>query len=125
MKLKLALIVVLVLLFFIPVKGVTADKWSTQDVLLETTFGVLKFIDWRQTRTIAKNPDMRTESNPLLGWNPTVATVDKYFLATAVLHLIITHYLPQEHRIWWQGLFITLNGANVAHNFSIGIRMDF
>ena len=142
------LFIVFVLLLSVPAQGMAADKWSKRDLALEATYQVLNFIDWRQTRTIAKSPryfrraprvvdwkqkkyiiikrpDSYREINPLLGRHPSTAKVNALFIVNTVLHPMITHYLPKKYRVWWQGLSITVNGAFVAHNFSIGIKMDF
>lgn len=109
----------------IPNITLSADKWSAQDKILEGTYQVLHFMDWRQTRYIAKNPDDYYEMNPILGRHPSTTEVDVYFVSTALLHPIITHYLPKKYRPWWQGITITMSGACVINNFAVGIRMDF
>ena len=105
--------------------AIAADKWSKRDKNLELTYQALKFIDWRQTRYIAKNSDKYYEMNPILGKHPSVDKVDAYFIGTAILHPIITHFLPKEYRPWWQGITITLSGACVINNVIVGIKMDF
>ncbi len=125
MKLKLALITVLVLLFFIPAKGMAADKWSKRDIWAEVVWQGLWAVDYLQTRIIAKNPARYREANPLLTRHPSVTKVNVYFLTLALLHPAITHYLPKKHRPIWQFLSITLSTVAVAKNLSIGIRMDF
>jgi hypothetical protein len=123
MKTKLLLLLALVV--FTPTNTLAADKWSTQDKSLEATYQVLHFIDWRQTRYIAKNPDDYYEMNPILGKHPSTTTVDLYFIAGAILHPIVTHYLPEKYRPWWQGITITMSGTCVVNNFVVGIKMDF
>ena len=114
------------LLSMAPSYVLAADKWSTQDKALEGTYQVLHFVDWRQTRYIAKNPDDYYEKyNKLLGEHPSTTEVDIYFISTAILHPIITHYLPKEWRPYWQGITISISGACVVNNFAVGIRMDF
>ena len=118
-------IMVVLLLSLVHYDATAADRWSTQDKALEGTYQVLHFVDWRQTRYIAKNPDDYYERNPILGEHPSTTTVDIYFISTAILHPIITHYLPKEWRPYWQGVTISISGACVINNFAVGIRMDF
>jgi len=101
------------------------DKWTTQDKSLEATWQVLHFIDWRQTRTIAKHPDDYYEMNPILGKHPSTTEVDIYMISGAILHPIITHYLPKKYRPWWQGITIIMSTTCVVNNFIVGIGMDF
>jgi len=119
------LFIIFVLLFLVSAKGMAADKWSTQDVALEITWQVLhSLIDWPQTIHIAKNPRYH-EVNPLIGRHPSVAKVNVWFLTTALLHPVITHYLPKEYRLPWQALSLTVSSVCVFHNFLIGIKIDF
>ncbi len=116
--------IIIILMLLLPVNTQAADKWTEQDLIIEGTYYILKWIDWRQTRFIAKNPRHWHEVNPILGRHPSVSMVDKYFLITTVLHTAITHYLPKKYRIWWQGITIAGSGAFVGWNFSVGIKMD-
>jgi hypothetical protein len=105
---KTKLLLLLALIVFTPTKSLAADIWSKQDKTLQATYLTLKFIDWRQTRTIAKNPDDYYEMNPILGKHPSTTEVDIFFASTAILHSIVTHYLPSKYRPWWQGITITI-----------------
>jgi hypothetical protein len=122
---KTKLLLLLALIVFTPTNTLAADKWSTQDKTMQATYLTLKFIDWRQTRTIAKNPDDYYEMNPILGRHPSTTEVDIYFATTAILNTVITHYLPSKYRPWWQGISITVSGTCVVNNFAVGIKMDF
>jgi hypothetical protein len=124
MKRKVAKLL-LVLAILPSTNTLAADKWSTQDKSLEATYLVLKFVDWRQTRYIAKNPDKYYEMNPMLGKHPSTKEVDAYFITTAILHPIVSHYLPKKYRTWWQAITITMSGTCVVNNFAVGIKMDF
>jgi hypothetical protein len=119
------IIVLLIILMLLPNNLIAADEWSTRDKSLEATWQVLHFIDWRQTRTIAKNPDDCREMNPILGEHPSTTEVDIYMITGAILHPIVTHFLPEKYRPWWLGISIGMSGACVVNNFIVGIRMDF
>lgn len=125
MKKTITLLLFWILIALIPPpSGETADKWSTQDYTLEVIYEISHVLDWGQTRTIAKNPDKYYERNPILGKHPSTTKVDIYFIATALLHPIATHYLPEEYRPWWQGITITASGGCVINNFVVGIKID-
>ena len=102
-----------------------ADKWSTQDYTMEASYMVFHFIDWRQTRYIAKHPDDYRELNPILGNHPETWEVDAWFIGTSIVHPIVTHFLPARYRPIWQGITLGASMATVGWNFSAGIRMDF
>ena len=99
--------------------------WSEQDITLEMTYQVFHFIDWRQTRWIAKHPDDYCELNPILGKHPSTTEVDLYFIGTALLHPLITDLLPEKYRPIWQGITIGMSATCVGWNFSLGIGFDF
>jgi hypothetical protein len=64
-----------------------AFVWATVGICL-----VLLFIDWGQTKTIARNPTTRREMNPILGPHPSVKKVNIYFAVVAVI-VVIGPYL--------------------------------
>jgi hypothetical protein len=111
-----------------------SDTWTRGDIAGEVIWQALHIIDWGHTRHIADNPDQYYEINPVLGKHPDKYKVDVYMAACAVLHPLITGLLPKETRMLgltfdpraiWQGLSISLSAGLVAHNFSIGIEVDF
>ncbi len=117
--------ILFILILLLPVNTQAADKWTKRDTWAEAVWQGLWAVDYLQTRTIAKNPARYREINPLLTRHPSMIKVDVYFLTLALLHPVITHYLPKKHRPIWQFLSITLSTVAVAKNLSIGIRMDF
>ena len=98
------------------------DKWTREDKLLQCTQLTVQGIDWLQTKEIADNPDY-IETNPRLGEYPTQWEVDRYFLASAGLGVMITAVLPQEWRKYWLSFRIGVSSAKVEHNYNIGIRI--
>ena len=101
-----------------------ASDWSTQDIALESAFLGLWIIDWRQTRTIIKDPEL-AERNIILGRNPSLSEVDYYFLSGAILHLIISNALNPQWTERYQIFTIGNESAAVINNFGLGIKMDF
>ncbi len=116
--------IIIALTLFLCPKSYSADKWTQQDIQLETIIIALQIIDWGQTHSIIDDPEFE-EGNPLLGSNPTSGKVNLFFIATTIIHIGITHILPQKHRKGWQSAFIAVSGAVVLHNNSIGVRIKF
>lgn len=119
------IIVLLILLTLTPGVSMAADKWSKQDVALESVYLALHLIDWGQTRDIALQPERFYEMNPILGKHPSINDVNIWFLMTGFLHPIITHILPENWRPVWQGVSIFTSGGLVLNNFSIGLKMNY
>jgi hypothetical protein len=91
----------------------------------EAAYLTLLAIDWSQTRYIAKNPDRFREINPLLGEHPSLGKVNNYFVASALVNIAAVHYLPERYRKPFQYLTIGFEATTVAHNYSIGIKLDW
>lgn len=100
------------------------EPWSEQDIQLEAAYLMLHAVDWGQTRTIATSDEF-WETNPILGSHPTVAEVNRYFVATALLHVAITDSLHPRYRPLWQKFTIGVEAGYVGHNINLGITLEF
>jgi hypothetical protein len=119
---NVAIFLTAAMLFF----GCSGNRtWTKGDVIRETAYLAVTAVDWRQTRTISKNPDLWYETNGFLGKHPTTSEVDRYFLAMGVGHVIVTHLIPHPYRQWWQYGSIGFSSYYVIHNNSIGIKIDW
>ncbi len=131
--------VVMLLLLLIFCGPVHADEWTSGDTWREAAFQSLWAIDLLQTHQIVKNEtpvitystvggivykttSYNFEQNPLLGSNPTMGAVNRFFLAGSVLHAGISALLPAKYRPPFQYLTIVIEARTVAHNLSIGLR---
>jgi hypothetical protein len=99
--------------------------WRKEDTYREAAALALIAVDHGQTLNIAKHPEKWTETNPILGEHPSIAEVNRYFVAAYILHPTISAVLPPKYRTWWQWVTIGVQAGYVTHNFSIGINMDF
>jgi hypothetical protein len=117
------LIVLLILLF--PFTALAADEWKKSEIRWEAAWQFSHGLDWLQTRYIAANPDEYREINPILGKHPSKQKVNIYFAAGAIIHPVISHYLPRKYRDVWQKFTFTASALNVGRNYAIGIRFEF
>lgn len=98
--------------------------WTDEQKILAGVAYTAMVIDYGQTRTIAKTPWFH-ENNPMLPKYPTISQVNRHFAIAAVASYLIAENLPSEQRTWFlRGLALVQVGV-VAHNVSLGIRMDF
>ncbi len=125
MKLDTMKMIFLLVVLLVPLKVGAADQWSARDKYLETTFLAIDLMDWGLTRDVAVRDKEYHEYNPILGKHPSLDQVNAYFLATAMAHVGIVHFLPKEYRPWFQLLTIGASGYCVANNFSLGLRLRF
>ena len=117
-----------------------ADEWTTADTSREVTYQVIQAVDWAQTRSIVRgqcwyiNGDSRNacvggigryEMNPILGTRPSLDRVDIYFVASAVVHYLISDTLPEKYRAPFQYVSIVYEAGVVNRNFHLGIGAKF
>jgi hypothetical protein len=99
--------------------------WTQEDVSYQLLYSTLHVLDWKQTRSIARHPQSFYETNPILGTYPSVKAVDTYFLATAIGHILVAHFLPPDQRRIWQRTWIGIERNYVDSNLKIGITVSF
>lgn len=102
-----------------------AGDWSREDTYRQSALTGLLIADWAQTRYIAKHSNTFYETNTVLGKYPSVGRVDNYFALSIVAHAAISTVLPNAWRQGWQYVWIGIELEKVAHNHSIGVRMNF
>lgn len=95
-----------------------SNAHAQTEIILANTIHV---IDWLQTREAAKNPKFK-EVNPLIGHNPSLGRVNRYFLLTGIGMNILYRVLPPEYKDVFNMSFIVLRGAIVTYNLSIGVK---
>ena len=82
---------------------------------------VLLAIDWRQTITIAKNPDKWHETNPILGLHPSSKRVNVYFVICFALVALGVYVLPELWVTVGLTVLIVVEVWAVVNNFRLGI----
>jgi hypothetical protein len=101
-----------------------ADEWSATDKTLLGAATVLLVIDWGQTRTIAKD-ERFVEKNKILGPNPSVGDVDKYFAIATLGTIGLAYALPSQYRGYFLGGVVVLESVVVMRNHQLGIKASF
>lgn len=100
-------------------------EWGKVDTQREATWQIIRLIDYGQTLDIAKNPARYREINPMLGERPSVDRVHVYMITSAMLHYYIARNLKPKYRRVFQYISIGLSSTAVAHNASVGLRINF
>lgn len=87
-----------------------ARLWQTIDITTLTVSTAAIACDWAQTHKMAadgwrafynphsKSMQIPSESNPIMGSNPSSATVDGYFIATIAINTAIWYFMPPKYR---------------------------
>ncbi len=101
------------------------DDWSLTDSVLATTAATAYVIDWRQTQSIARDPQRFYELNPLLGSHPSVGDVNRHFALNGLVVAGIAEALPHTYRDLYLGGVTVTEGLFARHNYKIGLRFAF
>jgi hypothetical protein len=127
---NLYLLSVAALLAFALVAG--SDARAADLSKLELTWQTVHAADCLQTMYIARNPSDWQESSSkfLIGSHPNGTQVIAWCALTSYGHYKITQLITEHVDSpavlwWWQGLTIGVTAANVANNYSMGIRFSF
>jgi len=120
----IAVVAIGVILGVVTNEALGADPWSSQDIALEVTWEVIHALDWGTTLDIASHRGMY-EMNPILGDHPDRGRINAYMALGAVLHPVVTHFLPSKWRPYFQGFTIGMSGFCVINNFHVGLGIRF
>lgn len=124
-KLKNSFWLSVMILILIPVSVSAADKWTKNQITLQAIATTLIVIDWGQTLDVSENPDEYQESNLFLDEHPSRSQVNRHMATAAILQLAISYLLPSKYRIGWLTGIIIVEAGVVAHNYHIGLRVNF
>jgi len=102
-----------------------ADEWTKEDTYREAAYLALHVADWGQTLEVANHPDEYHETNPVLGSHPSRGRVNAYFIATGILHPVVSYVLPRPYRELWQYGTIGIEIICVGNNAAIGVGFGF
>jgi hypothetical protein len=98
------------------------DPWTKQDTYWQIGVLVTQVIDWGQTREIVVNPEYY-EKNPILGEEPTLQEVNRYFIVCITGNYLIAKVLPKNWRRKWQVGSISCQAYYINNNYELGIKM--
>ena len=102
-----------------------ASDWTREDTYRELLWTTLLAVDYGQAMNISRHPEKFKEYNPILGKHPSQSSVGLYMLSAAIIHPIISYYLPPKYRKWWQYISIGVELGAVGNNFSAGIGVTY
>jgi hypothetical protein len=119
------LIITLSILLFVG-KAYSADPWSKLEIWNEVAFEVINAADFYSTnRILNDHPTTAMEMNPLLGSHPSYDKLLGVAIGTAVIHPIVTHFMPKKYRPYWQYSFIIIKAGAVANNYHVDLGFHF
>lgn len=117
----IGVLVCLIAIAFLWADEAEAGEWKPKE---QAIVSALIIADWAQTRDIARRLD-RHEMNLILGRNPSINKVNKYFALSLIAYNIAAYNLNPK---WSRRLSISvgvMQGAVIANNLSLGVKFDF
>ncbi len=104
--------------------GYKHDPLTTSDYVLGSTALIFHGVDWLQTKTGIKQSNI-SESNIMLGANPSQKNIDLYFVTTGIGMSMLTWYLPKGYRKTTLLVWNSMGIITILHNNSIGVKITF
>jgi hypothetical protein len=99
--------------------------WKSYDTALAIGAATALAIDWAQTREARRMTPQPTESNPVLGGNPSFGRINTYFTTVFVVGGVAVAYSPPIVREGLMAGVILLEIDAINQNKSIGIKVRF
>ena len=102
------------------------QDWTPEQRQWYVASNVLLVADWSTTRDMTRryNEGYR-ELNPVLGPKPSTDKLDLYFVTVLIGHYFLTDYLRGRDREIYLYTITGIEGAAVANNLNIGLRLRF
>ena len=116
----ITLLAILLLCSAVPCRA--ADKWTKQDYLLEAAVIAVNGLDWITTKNLVSDDETNryTEANRMIyGTHPSSERLGLVAVGSSALHALVTHYLPQKYRKYWQASWIVVKTGAVANNLHL------
>ena len=106
----------------------SVQAWTQADTNRQLGISVLMLADAAQTMDIRNHSDLE-EVAPVTKWilgrNPEPLETSVYFAASIGINYAIARTLPPRYRKVFQYVYIGFEGAIVANNHYIGLRVPF
>jgi hypothetical protein len=99
--------------------------WDSGDTTRQWVLTGLICVDWLQTQEIVKDPDNRTELNPLLGEHPSMSKINVLIPLSIIACYLTARVLPEGWRPWFQWAVIIIESLAIYNNHARGIRVVF
>lgn len=132
------LIAALVAIVFSQSALAVCDNWTRTDTAMLGGALALQAIDWNQTRKVTSEYQTqmddfgttqsfrsRKELNVLLGSEPSVAEINRYFIMTMTGTVAISCLLPTNWRQMFLGGVIFVQASVVLRNQRVGLKFEF
>lgn len=119
-------IILTILLFFSTAVNAGWQDWTDEHRRWYVASNVLLLADWSTTRDMTRRYDEGyREMNPILGSRPSTQKLDLYFITVLIGHYFVTDYFKGRDREIYLYSVSAVEGAAVANNLNIGLRLRF
>ena len=102
------------------------EDWTAEQKKWYVASNIMLVADWTTTRDLTRRYDEGyRELNPVLGSRPSTQKVDLYFVSYLIGHYFLTDYLQGRNREIYLYTITGVEGAAVANNLNVGLRLRF
>lgn len=105
--------------------GSAHAQWTDEQRTLGAMYMTAHAIDWGQTRRIAREPQRWSELNPVIGRQPSMGRVNRYFLLTPIVGYLVLDAMPSDYRTTALKALTMIEVGTIARNHYLGIRVSF
>ena len=95
--------------------------FTRMSFVIEGSALVALILDWKQTLKIARNPLLYSETNKILGKHPSVAEVNRYFIAVIALQILAYKMLPSDYALAMAAVVAGVETWQVLENKKHGL----
>lgn len=100
-------------------------QWTPEQKTLAAIYGAAWVVDWKQTTEMTRRTATHHEMNPLLSRYPSRQEVNRYFLVMPIVTFLVLDNIKSEHRTLALSVLTAMEVGLVAHNYSVGMRVQF
>lgn len=119
-------LLVCICLLFSPLVKAGWEDWTEEQKKWYLASNIMLVADWSTTRDMTRRYDEGyREYNPILGPKPGTNKLDLYFVTVLIGHYFLTDYLQGRNREIYLYTITGVEGAAVANNFNVGLRLRF
>lgn len=98
--------------------------WDREERISEGVYLGLQVVDYLQSRSMVRNTNDYTETNIVLGENPSMQRLTNYNAIAFIAHPIVSH-LFKSHRKKWIYITLGVELNAVIENHQIGLKVKF
>lgn len=122
-KMKKIILAVMILAMTVgTVQAKCTDEWTKEDTIMQGLNLGTQYILYKQNREVAEDRNFKFDG---LKWRPYNEDVDQFHIAMAVIHTMVSYYIPCKYRTAWQGSTLGLTLISIDDHRAAGVSLGW